>query len=107
MTRRQLLTAIGAGGPSLLGLTALRAAEPASGDLSPKLSINEAIKLAEEYVKENKVAAEGMHLASAVYHSEAERPQWAVTWKANKKVKGGWFAIYVRPDKSIEAKYGE
>ena len=107
MTRRQVLAAIGAGGPALLGPTALRAAEPVTGDLSPKLPIHEAIKLAEEYVREKKVAAEGLHLASAVYHPGAERPHWAVTWKANTKVKGGWFAIHVRPDKSIEAKYGE
>ena len=69
--------------------------------------MHEAIKLAEGYVQEKKVAVAGMHLASAVYQPDTERPHWAVTWKTNAKVKGGWFAIHVRPDKSIEAKYGE
>ena len=107
MTRRQVMTILNAGGPALLGLAPLHAAKPEAADRAPKLSVHEAIELAEGYVKEKKVAVEGMHLASAVYQPEAEQPHWAVTWKTNTKVKGGWFAIHVRPDKSTEAKYGE
>ena len=107
MTRRQVMTVLGVGGPALLGLAPLHAAEPEASDRAPKLSVHEAIKLAEGYVQEKKVAVAGMHLASAVYQPDAERPHWAVTWKTNAKVKGGWFVIHVRPDKSIEAKYGE
>lgn len=107
MTRRQVMTILSAGGPALLGISTLHAAEPEAADPAPKLSVHEALALAEGYVKEEKVAVEGMHLASAVYQPEAERPHWAVTWKTNAKVKGGWFAIHVLPDKSVEAKYGE
>lgn len=107
MNRRQALTTLGASGLAQAAIPPCPAAEGGRDERPPAVSIQEAIRLAKAHVKEKRIEVKGKHIASATFHPEAERPHWEVTWKANKPVKGGWFAIHVRPDKSVEAYYGE
>lgn len=71
------------------------------------IAIQEAIRLAEAHVRENQIVVGGKHIASAVYRAEDDRPRWVVTWRSNRKMKGGWFEVLIGPDRQAEARFGE
>ncbi len=107
MHRRRTLSTLGIGWLLLIGLIAVCTAGASSQVMHPRVSIRDAIGVAENHVKLKQIHVAGMHIASAVYHSEPEHPHWAITWKSNEMVKGGWFVVLVQTDVSCKVEYGE
>lgn len=74
---------------------------------APWPSIKEAIQIAETHAKIKNIETKGMHIASAVHHTENGNPLWVITWKSDQVVKGGWFEVRVKPNRKCEVAYGE
>jgi len=76
----------------------------------PKITVSEAIHVAEKYVAENKTDSSTLFIYEVVYmnmYDEYKPAYWRVTWQFVPRDKGAWFEIRIYNDGKIEQYSGE
>lgn len=87
---------------ALVGGLCLAAEDRKPTPLPPPVSLNEAIRIAEEYVAGRKIDASQHYLASVRIQSDTGgRLYWDAQWMlTDKLLKGGWFIVRVQMDRT-------
>lgn len=76
----------------------------------PRLPIEKAIAIAEEYVEKNKIDVSQSYISkvSCLYmYEELKEPVWQVEWNRIEQGKGGQIFISVHPDGKADINFGE
>ncbi|MCX7591119.1 MAG: hypothetical protein N2255_05765 [Kiritimatiellae bacterium] len=74
----------------------------------PVLTLPEALQIAQEYVRTNKIDVSNHFLASVTLSVSEGKDYWDVTWlNTNRCVKGNWFLLRVDMSKKVELRQGQ
>ncbi len=115
MNRREAFLALGAGGLAAAAAGASRAADPTppakvADAWPPAILIAEAIRLAEDHVKAERIDTAEHYLSSAQLRTDGKL-RWEVRWdgvdRPDRLVKGNWFIIRVGMDKQAGTVHGK
>ena len=78
-------------------------------DYSPGITLEQAIRKAQEYVAENDIDLSGKYMNTAMYHNNMQnrnqQAYWTVIWVNRLVTKGGAVELRLYTDGSIEVKY--
>ncbi len=85
------------------GVLAVVAAEKASDSWPPKLTLQEALRLAEEHVRTNKIDTSHQYLSGIRIQTDKDgNHYWEASWMdTNQMVKGGYFLVRVHMDRTV------
>jgi len=92
-----------------VGFFAVIAADKPIHAWPPKVTFPEALRLAEEHVRTNKVNTSHQFLSGLVIHTEANGGQyWQATWShTNRWIDGGFFDVLIDMDRRVILRSGE
>jgi hypothetical protein len=81
----------------------------AQDDFSPQISVESAIKKAQQYAAKNDIDLKGKFITKVEYHNnmhnKSEQPYWFVLWINKRVTKGGGVELRLYADGSIEERY--
>jgi hypothetical protein len=91
-----------------VGLFAVMAADKPVPAWPPKVTFAEALRLAEEHLRTNKIDTSRKFLSALKIHTEPDKQYWQATWSdTNQWVSGGFFQVWVYMDRRVIIVPGE